>query len=329
MDAVGIDGHDPNLTRRDFLARGSAATVGAALGTSLWPAGARAGVGAGDEATVIRVRDENVVIGRRVHKPVLAEMLDKGLIAVTGKPDVTAAWRSLLKPDDVVALKFNQSGAEGLGTTVPMAEVLVRSLTEAGFPASQLVQLEVPPAAYGELGTSRPSLSWDREETSFGSGSDQLSAVLRQVTAIINVPFMKNHNIAGVTCCLKNLSHALVKHPARFHANHCSPFIADIVALPQIRDKLRLHIVNGLRTVFEGGPEATEEYTVPACLLLLGTDPVAVDTLAVEELNQQRQDHGLSRIEARDGKLGYLAAAGAHGLGCADLYSIGVKKIQD
>jgi len=316
------------LTRRDFLARGSAITLGAAMGTSFWPGPVlEAGEVSPGSPTVFRVRAEGVVIGKRVHKRLAAEMVRRGLAAVTAETDATRAWRALLRPDDVVALKFNRCGSESLGTTVVMAEVLIESLLEAGFPASQLVPVEVPPIVYEQYGTARPTERWQAQETSFGSGADRLAAVLDQVTAIVNIPFLKTHNIAGITCCLKNLSHALVKHPARFHADHCSPFIADIVALPAIRGKLRLHVVNALRAVFDGGPEPTEQGTFAPEVLLFGADPVALDTVGTDLLNLKRQGAGLPRIEAKGGQLGYLAAAARHGLGCADFHAITVRNL--
>ena len=318
-----------DYTRRDFLARASAWTVGAALAAnarSTCPA--RAGeAGQTDRLPVVRVRADGVILGRRVHPRLLGEMLEKGLLLVTGASSAAAAWRSLLAPEDVIGLKFNQSGAEQMGTTAPMADALITSLVAAGFKPAQLVPLEVPPIVYAEHGTARPTTSWDREETPFGSGSDRLAAVLRQVTAIINVPFLKTHNIAGLTCCLKNLSHGLIKHPARFHDHHCSPYIADIVALPQIRDKLRLHMVNALRIVYDGGPEAPEESTSEAGILLVSRDPVATDVVGLEEINYMRQAHSRERIDPEDVSLSYLSVAGKRGLGCSEIHDIPLQKV--
>ncbi|MCH7814215.1 MAG: DUF362 domain-containing protein [Planctomycetes bacterium] len=318
------------LTRREFLARSSALVAGA---TAASVGRAMAGDGppgalTGPQATVVRVRSDHVVVARQVHGVVLAEMLEKGLMLTTGAPNAVEAWRSLLQKDDVIGLKFNGSGAEALGTTVPMARALIESLTAAGFANDHIVPIEVPPAVYDEFQTARPMAGWDRDETAFDSGSDQLALVLRQVTAIVNVPFLKDHNIAGLTCCLKNLSHALVKHPARFHGNHCTPYISDIVALPQIRDKLRLHVVNALRLVYAGGPEAPETSTAGAGLLFVGTDPVDIDTIAIDEINYHRNSHDMRVIEPEDGWLGYLQRGAERGLGCANPHDIRVLKVR-
>jgi hypothetical protein len=190
------------------------------------------------------------------------------------------------------------------------------------------VAVEAPDALHSGYGVIRPASGWNRKPTDFGSGSDQLAAILDQVTAVINVPFLKTHNIAGVTCCLKNLSHGLIKHPARFHGSHCSPFIADIVALPQIRKKLRLNLVNALRVVFEGGPQAQDQFTWDAGMILAGRDPVATDTLGLHVLNSQRGILGLPLIKTESGRAVHLTAAASRGLGKGDPYRLEVRRIR-
>lgn len=323
---------DPStpLTRRAFMAKGSALALGAAVGAGASVQRARGRQEAQESRVkVVRVRSDEVLRGDRIDRRALEQMLAKCLTAVTGQPDSSAAWHSLLRTDDVVGLKFNQSAANALATTPAMAGTLIASLLEAGFSREQLVPIEVPSAFYRDTGTTPPVRTWSAQEVSFGSGQDRLAGWLDQVSALINVPFLKTHNIAGITCCLKNLSHAVVKHPARFHDNHCSPYIADIVALPEVRDKLRLHLVNALRTVFDGGPDAREGSIAGAGRLLAGTDPVAVDALALEEINQERKERGLKPILRRKGgPMGYLDRAAELGLGTPDLQRMEIVRIR-
>ncbi len=323
-------GQRAELSRREFISQSSALAVGA---TVAGPLALRAYSEEGEpdrpaSSRVVRVRSDNVVRTNRIDRRVLGDMLRQGLIAGMDTATASEAWAKLLKPDDVIGLKFNRSAATALGTTLPMAEVLIQSLVDAGFAPSQLVPLEVPEAIYQETGTTRPDLTWAAKETDFGSGQDNLAGVLDQVTAIVNVPFLKTHNIAGLTCCLKNLSHALVKHPARFHGNHCSPYIADIVALPAIRNKLRIHIVNSLRVVIDGGPEAASGSVAASGSLLISTDPVATDTVGLEEINRSRAEGRLGPITGGDGKLGYLPHAASIGLGRGDLHEVEMIRIK-
>ncbi|UCG17708.1 MAG: DUF362 domain-containing protein [Phycisphaerales bacterium] len=329
MGDSGTTQGEPNLSRRTFLAgataaaAGMAATAGRGLLARTPPAqrGARP-----DRSLVVQARSEHIVEGRVVQEHMLKEMLDWCLTRLTRTSTPKEAWRQFLRPDDVIGLKFNRSGAAGLGTTPAFVEALVRCLADAGWAPQNIVPIEVPETVYGSTGTTRPSTDWDDEEVDFGSGRDRLSSVLRQITALINVPFLKTHNITGMTGCLKNLSHALVKHPARFHDNNCCPYIGDIVALPQIRDKLKLNIVNALRLVFDGGPEARDDLTWESGIVIAGFDPVAVDTVGLELLNRTRKSLRLPYVDRRQGKVAYLGAASERGLGCSRLHRIEVAK---
>ena len=145
---------------------------------------------------------------------------------------------------------------------------------------------------------------------------------MNQVTALISIPFLKTHNLAGMTCTLKNLSHAFVKHPARYHDGGCAPYIADICALPQIRAKLRLCLVDAIRVVYRGGPEARADRVRDAGLLLASFDPVAADAVGLSVLNELRREAQLEAVAETPGQLRYLADAHRKGLGVAVLTGI-------
>jgi len=308
------------MNRREFLA----ATAATAGGLTLESVGA----GPPPSPDVVLVRSDFVARGPQIHQEVLGEMLDSALQRLTATPNTVEAWRRLLRSDDMIGLKFNRSGAEGLGVSGDFADTVIASLLAAGFEARQIVAIEAPEETASTRGLPAPADGWQAQPTDFGSGQDQLANVLDQVTAIINIPFLKNHNITGVTGACKNLSHALVKHPARFHDAHCSPYIADIVALPQIRSKLRLHLVNALRVVFDGGPEVSDEATWDAGMVLAGTDPVAVDSLGLEIINAQRSILGLADVNHPVRRTRFLEAAAARGLGRADARRLEVARIR-
>lgn len=271
---------------------------------------------------VVQVNSDFVVRGRRVHQAVLPEMIETALREVTGQSSSAEAWRSLLLADDVIGLKCNRSAAQALGTSDPFADAVIESLLSAGFDRQQIVPIEVSAEVYKKNGVMRPAWGWLSTPATFASGEDHLSAVLDQVTAIVNIPFLKTHNIAGMTCCLKNLSHGLIKHPARYHGSHCSPYIADIAALPQIRDKVRLNLVNGLRVVFAGGPEARDDFTWDAGILLASTDLLATDTVGLNIINLERKILGLGEVDSDEHRTIYLDAASERGLGKSDLHRI-------
>jgi len=256
---------------------------------------------------------DNVV----AHPRLMRELFDEALTVITGRKTPAEAWHQLLGTDARVAIKFNISGAYTLQTTPAVARLLVGSLTDAGWSPEKIVLIEASSHLVDELHTRPVPRGWSSTVSDFGSGSDQLAAVLDEVDALVNVPFLKTHNIAGMTGCLKNLSHGLVRHPARYHADGCLPYITDIVALPAIRDKLKLNVMNAIRAVYDGGPDASAGAIFNARALLVSTDPVATDYVGVEMLDQERASKKLLPVGGKERLMPLWRAAGARGLGVA------------
>jgi hypothetical protein len=270
------------------------------------------------KSVVAHIRAPLAIDGLTIHPRLPRDMVEEGLRMMTGKDQIADAWHSFLKPDDVIGIKFNQVGFESLATAAPLARHLVESLGAAGFAPERIMLVEVPPKLAHALKTRPAVIGWSGEAVSFGSGQERLSAVLQEVTALINVPFLKTHNIAGMTGCLKNLSHALVHRPGRYHANACAPFVGDILSLPQIRSKLRLHIVNALRAVYRGGPDAAPDNIWPHSGILISQDPVAADQLGIDIINEQRAIAKLPRIGDADAHIPHVHHAAQRGLGTDD-----------
>ncbi|MGD2108840.1 MAG: DUF362 domain-containing protein [Phycisphaerae bacterium] len=314
------------VSRRRFLRVTAACAGGSYLGSAapLFAASPERGATDRLRSRVALTRNAKAVDGPTVHRPVLREMLFDTLGTVTGASTIEDAWRMLLRPNEVVGIKFNRSGQRLLGTSATLAEELVRSMMSAGVPPGRIVCIEAPPGIDRELRTRPLRSGFAHTVSDFGSGEDQLAIVLSQITALINVPFLKTHNIAGFTCGLKNLSHGLVKHPARFHDQGCSPFIADIAALPEIRSKLRLTLVDALRVVFDGGPEPTAETIADSGTLIASVDPVAADAIGLYSLNNIRLGRKLERAQPSPGYADYLARASRRGLGRSSLERIEV-----
>ncbi len=337
-------GQDPSnqagLSRREVLGR-AAGVLAAAVGTGLAEGLAAAATSSapapatqplpllGSRPSTARIRDEakslvadlravEVATETQIHEALLREMIEQGVQMVTQCSEPAAAWQRLLKADDVVGLKFNQIGQEALGTTPAFARQLVASLGDAGIPPGRIMLIEVPERLTRELGTRPPVFGFSGGKVAFASGEDELSALLQEVTAIINVPFLKTHHLAGMSGCLKNLSHALVRAPRRFHANGCAPYVGDIVALPQIRGKVRIHIVNALRGIFQNGPSPRLADTWQHSGLLVSFDPVATDHIGLEIINTERARRKLPPVGDAEGTVPHMAAASRTGLGTCD-----------
>jgi uncharacterized protein (DUF362 family) len=165
------------------------------------------------------------------------------------------------------------------------------------------------------------------------------------VDKIVNVPVLKDHGSAGVTLALKNLSHGLVNNVSRSHSTHatnaCNTFIPAIVAQPHIRQKVVLHVLDGLKAVYQGGPSAKKEFVWAYKSLFFATDPVAVDQIGWEIIDAKRKQSGLPPV-AQAGRSGnppnpkegfdirqpqHIPLAAALGLGVGDRAKIEYRKV--
>jgi hypothetical protein len=167
--------------------------------------------------------------------------------------------------------------------------------------------------------------------------------VTKVVNKIVAIPVVKDHGSGGVTGALKNMSHGSVNNVARSHSNSftnvCNQFIPQVVSHPVIRSKFVLHIMDGIRGVYQGGPFAWAreggKYTWEYNSLLLATDPVALDHVEWDIVDAKRVQEKLPPVGA-SGKIAmdplgregfdvrqpqHIPLAGALGMGLFDYKS--------
>jgi uncharacterized protein (DUF362 family) len=291
--------HDrhPTPSRRRFLGQivGAAASAGAARLVSAGEAEDRQRA----QARVVVVRDLAALDpSARPQPKVLAQMIERGLCRLTGKQNSAEAWRQLLSPDDVVGLKVNCLGGPRLCTHPALADAVAASLTAAGFPADRIVIWD---RTDGEL--TRCGFRVSKEgpgRRCFGTPEfeprpievagieTRLSRLATErTTAMINLPVLKTHTLAGFSGALKN-ELGCVNNARDFHGEQCRA-AADISALDAIAKKRRLVICDALRPLFDKGP-----MDMPRCrwvhgALLFATDPVAADLVGREILEEKRK----------------------------------------
>ncbi len=329
---------------------------------------------------VVEVAHAGSVVNDQVHEPVAATMLERGLRELVGSPNAVEAWRRLFAPGDVVGIKVNPVGAPHAISNFATVRALIAGLKSAGVRPRDIVVFDRYRRQFIRAGYPDQlpeGVRWDASVEDYDNvqldiqGYDpevylamELAALgrhdpkddrtrrshlsliaSRQVDKIINVPVLKDHGSAGVTLALKNLSHGLVNNVARSHAtaatNACNTFIPAVVALPQIRQKVVLHVLDGLKAVYQGGPSANKDFTWAYRSLFFATDPVALDQIGWEIVDAKRQQIGLPPV-AQTGRSGnppnpkegfdirqpqHIPLAGALGLGVGDRKRIEHRKI--
>jgi uncharacterized protein (DUF362 family) len=162
--------------------------------------------------------------------------------------------------------------------------------------------------------------------TSGAIGSLYSRIVTEQCDALVSVPVLKDHNLAGLTCALKNFFGA-IHNPNKYHDDGCAPFVADVCAHEHIRNRLRLALCDATQPQYNGGPPRRPRWQWPYGGIILSTDAVALDRVALAVLERKRAAAGLKPLAAEQRPVRYLEHAAARNLGRADLAEIEVVSI--
>jgi uncharacterized protein (DUF362 family) len=272
---------------------------------------------------VIEAHHAAPIVDGRVSPQAIHAMVDAGMKALTGESASKDAWARFFAPGDIVAIKVNPSGVPGTVTSIPLVREVIQCLGAVGVRSRDVIvydrnsnQLEVngyhalvPPGVRVVGLDQRWAVNGERrsgydpgvfcEMDCFGERETRsylASVVASEATKIINLPCLKEHNASGVTGCLKNLAYGSFNNVARTHAGtktYTDPVIAVMCTALPLRSKSVLHIMDGMRAVYHSGPFAwNPDFVWEARTLLFGTDPVAVDRVELEIVEQKRREVG-------------------------------------
>ncbi|MFB3905130.1 MAG: DUF362 domain-containing protein [Acidobacteriota bacterium] len=272
----------------------------------------------------------------------LYRLVNQGIMRLTGADSAREAWRQFVHPSDVVGLKVNCLAGKGLSTSTQLAEAVVQCLEEVGVSREAIViwdrhsdDLESAgfriategrrPRCYGnDIG------GYETDLAAWGSvGSLLASTLVRTCSVIINLPVLKDHGIAGVSVAMKNMFGA-IHNPNKYHLNVCNPYVADVFMLSPIRTKVRLTICEAVVAQYEGGPPYMPQWCWPMNSLILGSDPVALDSVGWQLIEEKRKEKGFKPLAAVGRKPTYIATAADqhHRLGTNDPARIEVVRVE-
>jgi uncharacterized Fe-S center protein len=104
--------------------------------------------------------------------------------------------------------------------------------------------------------------------------------------------------------------------------------VVEPVAFPVLRDKVVLNIVDGLQACYDGGPGANPKFIYDANVLLFGTDPVAIDSVAHDMIIKERIARGTQQVDdPRRRSAAFLDLAEKLGLGVAAKEKIAISEV--
>jgi hypothetical protein len=309
---------------------------------------------------------------------VVREMMAQGMRTLTGASTTSEAWRRFFAPSDVVGIKVNCGGYPHVISAYEIVAETVKQLTAIGVPLSQIYLYErfqnqldevnyAPhlPEGLQIVAAERANRNTDNsgydpetylEANLFGeedTRSNMMRLVSKRLTKIINIPNMKDHGATGVTGCLKNVAYGSFSNVARTHQagkSHTYSVVGTLASIEPLRSRTVLQIMDGLRGVWHGGPFArTTRYVFYPRQIMFGTDPVAIDRLLLDIIDNKRREQGAISIWDRspaslkidDGRArdadpnvniiirepGHVEFASSLGLGVHDLAKIKVQNV--
>ena len=251
-------------------------------------------------------------------------MVTCALTNLTGKATGSAAWLSLVSTQDMVGIKVFSEPGPNSGTRPAVVAAVIEGLLAAGLPPDHIViwdkrQIDLRLAGFVTLARRfgvrvSGSAETGYDETKFyetpllgnlvwgdlefgkkdivgGRKSFVSKLVTEQLTRIINVTPLMNHNEAGVAGNLFSLALGSVDNTARFEgdAARLARAVPEIYALPVLSDRVALNIVDALICQYEGEERSLLHYSTTLNQLRFSRDPVALDALSLQELETQRQ----------------------------------------
>ncbi|OGD20066.1 MAG: hypothetical protein A2W03_00105 [Candidatus Aminicenantes bacterium RBG_16_63_16] len=252
------------VTRRDFIKGAALGTLAIALsgrerdlvaGTGAEPA-VRPFAAQNPQSVVVLVRSEKAVgVDDKIDAAAVQDLIDTAVKELAGEADIVKAWAKFVRPEDTVGVKFTRCSWMRVHTEQPVIDAIVKRVGEAGVAGGKIIaQDEGLPVA--------------------------------KCTALINVPTVKVHTLTGIAVALKNYINFSSK-PSSYHAP--STNLGEIYLKPEVKGKTRLIIVDVLRPYFGPGPQINPLHRWNYGGIMVGTDPVAIDTTCLKLCQVKRR----------------------------------------
>jgi uncharacterized protein (DUF362 family) len=325
------------LTRRELLKRAAVGGLAAAAAKVGIEPGSAQAAGEPAKSKIVIAKDASVLDKENnIKQAVVEKMLGKAIAKQQGTKTAKEAWQKLFKPGDIVGIKVNCLFKNGASTHPEVTFAVVEGLKMAGVKPENIIiwdrsSKDLRMSSYTINKEGGPQVvaddgDWGREVKN-GSINGKISKILDKITALVNVPILKDHGMAGVTVAMKN-HYGSIHNPGDYHGNHCDPYLADLNAIPEIKDKTRLVVVDAIRPVADGGPGLRS----PECAwnyysLIVGTDFVATDKIGWDIIEARRKEMGIPSLADAGRAPKWIATAAKLGLGTDDPNKIDIIRV--
>jgi uncharacterized protein (DUF362 family) len=275
---------------------------------------------------------------------VAEKLLERAMMEFTGAPNLVDAMKRFVHKDDIVAVKVNGiAGQKGhtMAVNFELIKPVVEAILKVGVPAGNVTVYEQYPGFL--IGTRVNVRDWQLPEgvktathnnnnhpmkpvRIFNGIATKYCRFFTEATAVIDMTQIKDHSICGYTGTLKNITHGNVDNPHAHHAHQASPQIAMLYNHPIVTSRVRLHITDAFKIMYDRGPLDKDPRTrIPHGAVYVATDPVAMDTMGWKIVDDERKKRNIPSLKDSRREPRYVRNAGEFGLGIHDLNQIQMK----
>ena len=276
------------------------------------------------KAKVFIIRRKNKIYNKKA----FLDMLNESIID----------WSRLFNKNDVVGIKVNAIAGPSLSSNPELVEAIIECLKLTGIQENKIIiwdrttrelkqsgfKINESQAGVRCFGTDSSLAGYDEAITISGEIGSCFSRIVTDLcTALINVPVLKDHDLAGISLSMKNY-YGAIHNPNKYHGNNCSPYVADICAVDILRKKTKLVICDAITAQFHGGPGYKQQWAWEYGGIIISEDMVAIDSVGTHIIEGKRKSEKLQSLKDEKRFPGYLkvAADKEHNIGISDLNNI-------
>ncbi|MFH1230372.1 MAG: DUF362 domain-containing protein [Planctomycetota bacterium] len=271
------------------------------------------------KAKVVKIRNPNMRNSKGdINKLEINRTIYEALRILSESSSGEELLQKLINPKDVVGIKVSAYLGEANNATKPeIAYGLADFLIKIGVPDNQIIiwdrtadELEQAGYVINDKKTdvrciatntkrvqrlSKPMAGFDDKTISIGSATTRVSNIVSKLcTVLINMPSIKTFKFkeyTGVSGAIMNMYGAIEINDGNskvLYENDCNPGAAEIYNIKDIKNKTRLVICDAIYPLYNGGPSDDSRYHWNYNGIIAGLDPVAVDIVAQESIQEYR-----------------------------------------
>lgn len=287
-------------------------------------------------AKVVEVHSANIIKGGKINPAEAVKMLEVGLDNLSPTGVGYDMLEQLFPLKQTIGFKVNTLSGKMISTSPEIVYSLAEILHKQGHKKNNIIiwdrrEDELSRAGYKVstggsdylcFATDTRGVGFMRKLYSHKTIGSLISRIQVELTdSVVNFPILKDHSLAGLSGCLKNYF-GVIHNPNKYHENHCDPYQADLYSMEVIKGKQKLAVFDAIRVQYNGGPGYIPRWAADYKAILVATDAVALDRVAVEIIDRLRTSDGLAKLKDSGRDVVSINTAGNAGLGCAHLDEI-------